>query len=70
MHDHVINARDVNGMTALHMSTRAGHTKCVELLIQRDSDINIMDGEQHIPLFYACANGHPEIVALLLNRKF
>ena len=63
-----INATDINHQTALHMSCQTGNLECVDLLICHQADINMMDKQDHIPLFYACASGHAQIVAVLLSQ--
>ncbi|XP_057300328.1 inversin-B-like [Hydractinia symbiolongicarpus] len=62
------NAADIHGQTALHMSTQAGHLNCVKLLIENGAHVDTVDVKHHIPLFYACASGHVEIVTELLSH--
>nr|AFI99112.1 ankyrin repeat protein Diego [Clytia hemisphaerica] len=63
-----INAVGINKQTALHMSCQTGNLECVQLLIQHKADVNMMDQQQHTPLFYACASGHGQIVTKLLQQ--
>ncbi|XP_012557209.1 inversin-B [Hydra vulgaris] len=63
-----VNAIDIHKQSALHMSTQGGHLNCVKLLIKYGADVNLPDGKQHIPLFYACASGNTEIVNELLKH--
>ena len=63
-----VDTVDINGQTALHKCTQAGHLLCVRVLIRHGSEVNICDKERHTPLFLACATGHRDIVEeLLLN---
>ena len=52
------------GITPLHYAAKAGHTRCVELLLQ--SGAMIHKGCHGItPFMFACKEGHPECAKLL-----
>jgi len=41
---HLVNAKDENGWTPLHEGVRGGHTKVIEVLVEKGADINIRTG--------------------------
>lgn len=46
-HVHLINARDVNGWTALHEAIRTGKTDMVELLLNQGAEVDLRTGAQN-----------------------
>lgn len=61
--------RDNSGKTALSYAASGGHWLIVELLLQRDVDINSEDQSGRTPLFHAVVEGHSVVVKHFLNRN-
>jgi ankyrin repeat protein len=83
MQDEQPDARDPGGLTPLHRAAAAGDVAACERWIDAGADINagtgglLVDGEPadegtrvpgDTPLILAAQHGHPEVVALLLER--
>lgn len=58
---------DDHGFSPLHWSSKEGHIKLVEMLIQRGVRINATNRGDDIPLHLAAAHGHRSIVQLVNN---
>ncbi|MCG8339694.1 MAG: ankyrin repeat domain-containing protein [Cytophagales bacterium] len=54
--------------TALHKAAYAGHTKAVELLVERGATIDAADNRGKTALHDAASEGHLEIVKLLVGK--
>lgn len=64
-----VNARDNQGRTALNLAARhADQLSIVNLLLDREADIEGNDSECWTALHCAAGNGHLEMVRLLLDR--
>jgi ankyrin repeat protein len=63
-----------SGLTPLHRAARGGHIGVVRLHLEDDRSnpdtciIDIMDGQENTALTLAAAEGHKEVVELLLNN--
>lgn len=57
--------RDDHGFSPLHWCAKEGHTKLVEMLLQRGARVNATNMGDDIPLHLAAAHGHLEIVLLV-----
>ena len=69
-----LNYRDDQGETALHVAARFGHTECARALLDGfdNEHANTEVGENAFgwtPLFFACVDGHLEIVELLVAAE-
>eukprot|EP00731_Ephydatia_muelleri_P014725 Em0008g445a len=60
-----INTRDKDGQTALHISSKNGHTDTVVALLERGADINARDQMHRTPLDLARQHGHGTVVEVL-----
>jgi ankyrin repeat protein len=60
-----INAKDNNGVTALHDAVRGGHKTTVELLIAEGANVNALSTDSGTPLEIAINSGQEEIAELL-----
>ncbi|XP_059488512.1 integrin-linked protein kinase [Neocloeon triangulifer] len=67
--EHDLNQGDDHGFSPLHWACKEGHTKIVELLIQRGARINVTNRGDDTPLHLAAAHGHREILHHLLRNK-
>ncbi|KAI5836958.1 ankyrin repeat-containing domain protein [Morchella snyderi] len=65
-----INARDINGLTALHHAALAGHVSAVESLM-RDPGLKINEKTElgETALYLAARKGHTSTVGILLGHK-
>ena len=62
-----VEARDIVGRTALLYAATGPFPQTVELLLENRSDPNAIDSEEHFtPLMHAAAEGHIEVVKILL----
>ena len=68
------NGTDVNaqngpvGRTPLHEAALRGHKEVVELVIDKDADVNAKNWEGGTPLHYAALTGRKEIAELLIDN--
>jgi len=53
----------------LHLASANGHHQCVELLLDRQADVNGVDEYNATPLHAASGRGRHKCVALLLDRQ-
>lgn len=56
------------GLTALHLASERGDTECVELLLARESPVNVAQRSGWGPLHHASHRGHLDVVRLLLKH--
>jgi ankyrin repeat protein len=66
-----VNARsDPEKYTALHLASRWGYTKIVELLLDKHADVKAKDWNGMTPIYSAISNARevPRIVELLINK--
>lgn len=63
-----MNRADIDGWTPLHLSVQKDCLPVSLLLLEAGVDINAVDNNERTPLFLAVANGHLEIVQLLLRN--
>lgn len=62
-----VDVRDIVGRTALLYAATGPFPQTVELLLESKSDPNAIDSEEHFtPLMHAAAEGHIEVVKILL----
>ena len=63
------NLQDMEGISALHWASSAGHRDAVELLLGTGANANLMevDGERLTPLDYSIIGGHQEVAQVLIE---
>jgi ankyrin repeat protein len=61
-----LEARDPQGRTALLLATHADDFEIARALIEAGSDVNAKDGMKDTPFLYSGAEGHDEILKLIL----
>lgn len=62
-----MNARDINGWTALHMACDKGFTRIVEMLLKFNVKTEVVDKTGCLPMHYACRNGNMQIIKALIR---
>lgn len=60
---------DDHGFSPLHWLAKEGHTKLVEMLLQRGARVNATNMGDDIPLHLAVAHSHLEIVLLVSDSN-
>ncbi|KAJ0392821.1 hypothetical protein P43SY_009961 [Pythium insidiosum] len=69
MFDHkvMVDAKNSNGLTILHLAVKQSSAKCVMLLVRMGVDVDARDPVGITALYMACARGQSAIVRLLVN---
>ena len=65
---HVINAYDIDDITAMHYACRAQATACVTLLLDHGACAVLDDDHGTTPLMLACENGNVDIAQALVRE--
>lgn len=65
----LINAKDKDGYTLLHIAAMHGRKDVADLLIKNGAEIDARDKDDRTPLHWAHVYGYREIVELLLEHK-
>lgn len=68
-HNYDIHAYDEDGRSALYWACDNGHTKPVQILLERGADINAQGAEYDSALQAASERGHEEIVQMLSKHE-
>ncbi len=64
----LINVRDEDGLTPLHLAAQHGHLKLARFLIDHGASVDARDLMGATPLHRAIYEGHTHVVRLLLDR--
>jgi ankyrin repeat protein len=64
-----VDAKDSDGMTALHYAAKHGNEAVVKLLLKAKADVNNKGSDGGTALHYAARNGHEAAVKMLLDGK-
>jgi ankyrin repeat protein len=62
------DAKDEDERTALYWASGLGHDKIVQMLLDKDADVNTQGGYYGSALQAASAGGHDKVVRILLDR--
>jgi ankyrin repeat protein len=65
---HLINQKNKNGNSILHIACWKGNTDMVLMLLMRGADINATDSKGYTPLLVAIEFNHDDLATLLLQR--
>ncbi|KAF2903365.1 hypothetical protein ILUMI_02821, partial [Ignelater luminosus] len=63
-----IEAKDCNGMTALHWVSIKGYQHILCILLNNDAELEVKDNEGRTALICAAQNGHKSVVNFLLDE--
>lgn len=63
-----VNWQDSNGVTALMLASREGHTELVRILLEKGAQVNMQKKFGTSALIIASKRGHTEVVKLLLDH--
>jgi len=61
-----VDARNEDGATPLHLAIKRDDEKMVQVLVDFDADVDILDGSDHSPLYYAVKD-HSKFTNILWN---
>jgi ankyrin repeat protein len=61
--------RDFENNTLLHFASMGGNAKLVDLVLELESDFDILNDKRQTPLRIAIEKGHVEVIKLLLEAK-
>lgn len=64
-----VNGQDEDMWTALHEASNKGHSKIVEILLQRQADVGMRNHDEQTPLHLASKKGNENVVKQLLEAK-
>jgi ankyrin repeat protein len=65
---HLINQKNKNGNSILHIACWKGNCDMVLMLLMRGADVNILDSKGYTPLLVAIEFGHDKLATSLLER--
>jgi len=66
-HDSIVDEKDSNGQTALHLVACDGHANVIHVLIKNGASVNLIDNLQQTALSLAVQEGHLEAMNLLID---
>ena len=66
-HDCIVDEKNSNGQTALHLGAYAGHANVSHVLIKNGASVNLIDNLQQTALTLAVQEGHLEAMNLLID---
>jgi len=58
---------NLQGFLPLHYTASAGCLRCLQLLLDRQANVQVVTNKSQLALHLACLNNHPEIVTMLLQ---
>lgn len=65
---HLINQKNKNGNSILHIACWKGNCDMVLMLLMRGADVNVLDSKGYTPLLVAIEFGHDKLAISLLER--
>jgi ankyrin repeat protein len=68
-HDADLEARDAEGMAAIHYAAEGGHIGIVESFLSKKVHVDYTGKSEMTPLMIACSTGKTEMAKLLVRRK-
>ncbi|BBN00251.1 E3 ubiquitin-protein ligase KEG [Marchantia polymorpha subsp. ruderalis] len=65
----LLDSRNVDGQTALHMAAMRGYSEIVELILEYpEADVEVLDKDGDTPIVFAVASGTPECLKALIKK--
>lgn len=64
----LVNAKDGNGRTPLHIAAENGYARVVGFLLTNRANIHIKNSSHMTPLLVATMSGHKEVIELLIRQ--
>ena len=64
----LVNAKDENGRTPLHLAARGKHLDVLRYLVEKDADLNALDNNGTAPLYTLAGSGQTEAARLLIEK--
>lgn len=64
----MINEKDPNGNTPLHIAIERGSLECVRFLLEKKADITIKNKEHNAALHYCIICSKPDILELIISK--
>lgn len=65
----LLDSRNVEGQTALHMAAMRGYAEIVELILEYpEADVEVLDKDGDTPIVFAVASGTPECLKALIRK--
>jgi len=64
----IVDARNKNGETPLHIASKKGYSDVAQLLIANKADVNAKTRNDQTPLFCAARLGHKDVMKLLIDK--
>jgi ankyrin repeat protein len=64
----LVNAKDENGRTPLHLACRGVHVEVVKYLVDKGADVNAGDSSKTVPLHSLAVRNNTEAIRLLLAK--
>lgn len=65
----LLESRNADGQTALHIAAMRGYSDIVELILQHpEADVEVLDKDGDTPIVFAVASGTPECLKALIKK--
>ena len=69
LRDRLINEKNGEGLTALHIAIANKNVSIIAKLIELSANVHIQDDKGNTPMYYAINSANPDIISLLLHKR-